>query len=137
MKILVIEDAPELAGALDDLLKMKGYITLVENSGTRGLQVALTEHPDLILLDLRLPDLDGAAVLRELRKDEWGKTAHVLMLTASDMSEDAPKDIGLPREKILQKWHWGIENIAARVEAELINSQPTVKADPAPFPPVQ
>lgn len=124
-KILVIEDAPELAGALDDLLKMKGYTTLVENSGARGLDLALTEHPDLILLDLRLPDIDGAAVLRELRKDEWGKTANVLMLTAADMSEVVPEEIGLPREKILQKWQWGIENIATRIEAELINLHPT------------
>lgn len=123
-KILVIEDAPELAGALNDLLKMKGYVTLVENSGARGLDLALEEHPDLILLDYRLPDIDGAAVLRELRKDQWGKTANVLLLTAADTSEITPEEIGLPREKILQKWQWGIENIAARIEAELINTHP-------------
>jgi len=122
-KILVIEDAPELAGALNDLLIMKGYTTIVENNGKRGLEIALHEHPDLILLDLRLPDIDGFTVLRELRKDDWGKHANVLMLTAADMSEEVPADIDLPREKILQKWQWGIENIATRIEAELINAR--------------
>lgn len=124
VKILVIEDAPELAGALNDLLTHKGYTTLLEQSGKRGLEAALAEKPDLILLDLRLPDIDGFTVLRELRKDAWGKTANVLMLTAADTSEVIPSDITLPREKILQKWQWGIENIAIRIEAELINNRP-------------
>ncbi len=120
-KILVIEDAPELADALRDLLTMKQYQTLVERSGQKGLDVALAEHPDLILLDLRLPDIDGFEVLRQLRQDSWGMSANVLILTAADTSEAIPEGIDLPREKILQKWQWGIENIASRIEAELLN----------------
>ncbi len=121
-KILVIEDAPELADAMRDLLTMKKYVTLVERSGQTGLDVALAEHPDLILLDLRLPDIDGFEVLRQLRKDSWGMYANVLILTAADTSEAIPDDIDLPREKILQKWQWGLENIASRIEAELLNA---------------
>jgi len=121
-KILVIEDAPELADALHDLLTMKHYETRVERSGKGGLATALAEHPDLILLDLRLPDIDGFSVLRELRTDPWGATAKVLMLTSADVTDPLPADIDLPAEKFLHKWQWGIENIAGRIEAELLNS---------------
>jgi DNA-binding response OmpR family regulator len=120
-KILVIEDAPELADALHDLLTLKGYLATVERSGRSGLARALAEQPDLILLDLRLPDIDGFSVLRELRTDPWGATANVLMLTSADVTDPLPTDIGLPAEKFLHKWQWGIENIAGRIEAELLN----------------
>lgn len=122
-KILVIEDAPELADALKDMLEHKGYTAIIERSGKLGLEVALREKPDLTLLDLRLPDIDGFEVLRQIRKDDWGKAANVLILTAADTSEVIPPDIALPQEKILQKWQWGIENIAARIEAELLNKR--------------
>lgn len=120
-KILVIEDSPELADSLEDMLSFKGYVALKTQNGKEGLSLALNEKPDLILLDLRLPDIDGFAVLRELRKDTWGKTARVLILTASDTSDDIPTDLGIAPDQILHKSHWGIDNIAARIEGELLN----------------
>jgi DNA-binding response OmpR family regulator len=121
--ILVVEDTRELAGALEGLLTKKGYRILMSASGRDALTQALAEKPDLILLDLRLPDMDGFETIRQLRRDPWGKTAAVLVLTAADTSEVIPSDIALPRDKILQKWQWGIENIAARIEAELLNQR--------------
>ncbi len=117
-KILVIEDSTELADSLEDMLIFKGYQALKCANGEEGLSLALSERPDLILLDLKLPDIEGYDVYRKLRADSWGKTARVLILTASDTSEAVPADIDIPEEDILHKSHWGIENIATRIEQE-------------------
>jgi DNA-binding response OmpR family regulator len=119
-KILIIEDSPDLADSLEDLLKFKGYEAIKSNDGKRGLAIALLEKPDLILLDLKLPDIDGFEVYRRLRKDDWGKTARVIILTASDTSDTVPADIDIELNDIIHKSHWGIENLAARIEGELL-----------------
>lgn len=118
-KILIIEDAPELADSLEDMLHFKGYEAIKATNGKAGLSLALTEKPDLILLDLKLPDIGGYEVLKSIREDSWGKTAKILILTASDTSESVPDDLGIEPQDVLHKSHWGIENLAARIEGEL------------------
>ena len=118
-KILVIEDSAELADSLEDMLNFKGYQAIKAVAGVQGLTMALVEKPDLILLDLKLPDIDGFEVIRQLRKDEWGAKVHILMLTASDTTGALPADINLTQEDILHKSHWGIDNIAKRIEDKL------------------
>src|SRR3989344_9572802 len=119
-KILIIEDSADLAYSREGILIFKGYNAIKVSTGLAGLKIAPQENPDLILLDLKLPDVDGYEVLRKLRKDEWGKTARVLVLTASDTSDVVPGDLDLPTDDILHKSHWGIENLAARIEGELL-----------------
>ena len=60
-------------------------------NGVEGLALALKEHPDLILLDIVMPELDGMAVLSRLREDRWGKNARVLILT--NLEGDAEKTV--------------------------------------------
>ncbi|MCA9365447.1 response regulator [Candidatus Kaiserbacteria bacterium] len=120
-KILIVEDVPYLAESLKDLMDFKGYETFVSNSGLDGLAIALEKHPDLILLDIRLPDIDGFEVLRRIRHDAWGQKARILLLTAADVSEELPNDIDIDENDILHKSHWGVENLAARVEGELLD----------------
>jgi DNA-binding response OmpR family regulator len=118
-KILIIEDSPDLADSLQDLLTLKGYIAIKTGSGRAGMALAQTEQPDLILLDLKLPDIEGYQVLRELRKTPWGITAKVLVLTASDVSEDIPSDLNLTEHDILRKTHWGLSELSIRIKEEL------------------
>ena len=119
-KILIIEDSPDLADSLEDLLNFKGYQAIKSNDGRQGLALAIMEKPNLILLDLKLPDIDGFEVYRRLRQDDWGKSARILILTASDTSDNVPEDIDIAEDDILHKSHWGIENLAARIEGELL-----------------
>lgn len=124
-KVLIIEDAPELADSLEDMLEIKGFKTLKTNSGREGIEYALTEKPDLILLDLRLPDIHGFEVLRRLRKDPWGVTAKVLVITASESPDlIMSENLGLSSDKILQKEKWNILDLADRVEAEIKSKKP-------------
>ena len=118
-KILIIEDSPDLADSLEDMLKFKGYETLKSHNGVQGLTLALAEKPDLVLLDLKLPDIDGYEVYRKLRNDEWGVNAKILILTASDTLEPMPDDLNINPDDILRKSNWGIDNLASRIEEEL------------------
>jgi DNA-binding response OmpR family regulator len=118
-KILIIEDSAELADSLEDMLILKGYNALKATTGKQGLTMAATELPDLILLDLKLPDIEGFEILRRLRASETGKEVRVLILTASDTFDGTPVDINIPQNDILHKPHWGIAELATRIEEEL------------------
>lgn len=79
-KILIAEDEPALSEALTSLLSVT-YTVIQAVTGTEALNKALSEHPDIILLDVIMPELNGMDVLKKLRQDPWGKNVPVLVLT--------------------------------------------------------
>ncbi len=79
--ILIVEDERPLRTALKEELEDSGFAVLEAGDGEEGLTVANAEHPQLILLDIILPIKDGISMLRDLRKSEWGKKVHVILLT--------------------------------------------------------
>lgn len=80
-KILVVEDELAYLKLLNSQLTEKGYIVIEAINGKIGLEKAKKENPDLILLDIRMPVMDGMAMLSLLRKEEAGKKTKVIMLT--------------------------------------------------------
>lgn len=80
-KILVIDDDKSLQEVLKIKLTNEGFEVAAAFNGKDGLEKALKEHPDLILLDLVMPEMTGQEMLTELHKDSWGKTASVIILT--------------------------------------------------------
>ncbi len=80
-KILVVEDELAYLKLLNSQLTEKGYTVIEAINGKIGLEKAKKENPDLILLDIRMPVMDGMAMLDELRKEEAGKQTKVIMLT--------------------------------------------------------
>jgi CheY-like chemotaxis protein len=80
-KILVVEDELAYLKLLNSQLTEKGYKVIEAMDGKKGLEKAKSENPDLILLDIRLPVMDGIAMLDLLRKEEAGKKTKVIMLT--------------------------------------------------------
>jgi len=87
-KILVVDDEPDLVETVRFPLEMEGYQVLVSYNGEDGLTQARREKPDLIILDLMLPKLDGYKVCRLLKFDERYKHIPVLMLTAKVQEKD-------------------------------------------------
>lgn len=79
-KILIIEDEPAYARLLSDKLG-RSYEMLYAPDGKKGLSMAIKQQPDLILLDIRMPKMDGMAILKKLRKDKRGKETKVILLT--------------------------------------------------------
>jgi len=87
MKVLIVEDDSAIAANLYDYLEDSGYEVDMATSGNTGLQMALAESWDAILLDLALPGMDGLTLCRRLR-EEAGRDTPVLMLTARDALDD-------------------------------------------------
>lgn len=81
-KILIVDDDPDLVNAVTMILKSKKYDVAVAYGGNEGLAKAKTEKPDLIVLDVMMPDKDGYAVCRELKADRALSKIPVLLLTA-------------------------------------------------------
>lgn len=88
--LLLIEDDKMLLNMYQKLFANHNYNIIAAEDGKNGLKKALEEHPDLILLDLKLPKMDGMTVLKNLRSDGWGRDAKVIILTNID-----PNDITL------------------------------------------
>lgn len=82
-RILVIDDDPLVLDAVTEFLGSSGYQVIPANRGRAGLALARVEHPDLILLDLCLPDLDGMTVLQILRADSLTRGVPVVAITVS------------------------------------------------------
>jgi DNA-binding response OmpR family regulator len=117
--VLLIEDSAYLAESVKDALEMHGYAAHIALNGEAGVRYALAQHPDLILLDIRLPDTSGYEVYRQIRADDWGKEAKISVLTASESLENIAKNINLPVEHILFKPAKGLAEIIAHVEQRL------------------
>ncbi len=120
-KVLVIEDNADLAFGLRTNLEIEGYDVVIAEDGERGLELVREMIPDLIILDLMLPKVDGYRVLRELRKD--GLHVPVLILTARDEEADKVLGLRLGADDYVTK-PFGVLELLARVEALLRRTQP-------------
>ena len=115
-RILIIEDEAPMRTALADVLNGEGYRALTAADGESGLKRALAEKPDLILLDLMMPKLDGYQVCAELRR--LAVTTPVLMLTAKGQVEDRVTGLDAGADDYLVK-PFSTEELLARVRALL------------------
>ena len=79
--VLIVEDDQILREMYKDQFKNNGYNVSVASNGEEGLHAALQSHPDLILLDLAMPQMDGTTMMEQLRDDEWGQGVAIMILT--------------------------------------------------------
>ncbi|HZE86752.1 MAG TPA: response regulator [Methylomirabilota bacterium] len=91
--ILIIDDELPYLRLLHDQLTKNGYAVISANDGEKGLALAKQKHPDLILLDIRMPSMNGLVVLKELRKDPYGKTVKVILLTNLEPDDNTVKEV--------------------------------------------
>ena len=87
-KILIVDDEPDVASLLNLMLKSKGYETITAGDGQEALEKARHEKPDLIVLDIMLPRLDGYKVARMLKFDEKFSHIPIIMVTAKIQEKD-------------------------------------------------
>lgn len=92
-QILIVEDEPHLVELYETKLLFYGYQVFSSRDGEAGLDAALTQKPDLILLDIYLPKKDGLTMLHELRQDPWGKDVPVIILTNYDTNDERLKKV--------------------------------------------
>jgi CheY-like chemotaxis protein len=87
-KILIVEDDEIIYKMYQKLLQNHGYDVKIATDGEEGLKIALEEHPDLVLLDIRMPKMDGMTMMHKLREDVWGKKASIIILTNLDATDE-------------------------------------------------
>jgi DNA-binding response OmpR family regulator len=88
VRILVIDDEPNIVQTLQDRLEMNEYDVITAGNGKEGLMMALEQKPDVILLDVIMPIMDGHEMLEALRKQPEGDYPSVIMLTARSQTQD-------------------------------------------------
>jgi DNA-binding response OmpR family regulator len=115
-RILLVEDNPDLAFGLQNNLEIEGYEVVVAPDGNEGLSQARSVKPDLVILDLMLPGLDGFRVLRALREEK--REMPVLILTARGEESDKVRGLRLGADDYVTK-PFGVLELLARVEALL------------------
>ena len=118
-RVLVVEDDQTLSGVLKYNLSKEGYTVLSAADGAQALEVARSEKPDIILLDLMLPKLDGLEVCRILRKES---SVPILMLTAKSEEVDRVVGLELGADDYMVK-PFGVRELMARVRAMLRRRQ--------------
>ena len=123
-KVLVVEDNDATLAALHDVLVKEGFTVFEAKNGLDGAAVALRERPDLILLDILMPVMDGWEMLKQVRESgDWGKCVPVIVLTNLSGDEDAQirhiADLG--PSFFLTKVDWKLESVIDKV-TEILNS---------------
>lgn len=120
--LLLVEDEKILANTLEEKLVSEGFTVLKAYDGEEGLKMALENHPNLILLDLLMPKVDGITMLKGLRKDSWGARAAVIILTNLESSDKISETLDVSFGNVFEymlKTNWSLEDIVARIKERL------------------
>ena len=126
MRILIIEDEPKIAEVISSRLKKENYVVDINKNREEGLDNALTNIYDLIILDVMLPKINGFEILKQIRKEKI--EAKVIMLTAKSMLDDKLTGFNSgANDYITKPFH--VEELVARVNAQLRMNQNQTKKD--------
>mgnify|MGYP001588842259 CR=1 FL=1 len=121
--ILVIEDEKSLRSAIVDILRLKNFLPIEAKNGREGVELAFSKHPELILLDIIMPEMDGVTVLKKIRENSWGVKVPIIVLTnLSETNGQFTDDIA--KQKIthyLIKSDWKLHDIVKKIEEILKN----------------
>jgi PleD family two-component response regulator len=127
--ILVVEDDPFISDALEEVLDEFGYTVALASNGRDALEALQSNRPDLILLDLTLPDVDGLDLTRQLRSDPRWNAVPIIALTARDHLNDRVAGLREGLDDYLTK-PFNIAELAARLDANLRRSRRELHTSP-------
>lgn len=118
-KVLLIEDDEFLVEVYSTKLDLEGFKTIFATEGKRGLNLAKKEKPDVILLDILLPGMDGFAILKVLKKDKNTKDIPVILLTNLSQKEDIREGLALGAVDYLIKAHFMPSEVITKIKSIL------------------
>lgn len=118
-QILLVEDEQDIREAMAEALTDAGFAVETAGNGVEGLQKATTLHPDLILLDIVMPEMDGHEMLKKLREDSWGKHARVIMLTSMDSATNVATAYADNITDYIIKVHNSLDDIVKKVRVAI------------------
>jgi DNA-binding response OmpR family regulator len=118
-KVLIVEDEMAILNGISDKFTHEGFITFKAKDGQDGLNKAFNEHPDIILVDNLMPTTDGFYFLENLRKDEWGKNAKVIMWSNSHDSTTITRAKKFDILDFMIKSEWEYRDVVKKVREVL------------------
>jgi two-component system KDP operon response regulator KdpE len=124
-KILLVEDDPNIVDLMRSNLTVRGFETIVSTDGVRALQLLETERPDIVLLDLMLPEIDGFELCKQVRERS---TVGVIVVSARGGDRDKVAALNLGADDYMTK-PFSIEELLARIAATLRRTRPAVDAE--------
>lgn len=119
--VLIVEDDVILSKALKEKFQNEGFAVLTAFDGNEGLKIAISQHPQIITLDLLMPIKDGINFMDEIRQDKWGKTVPIIILTNYEASDEIVSKVIKDQPSFyLIKSNTKLENIIQKVK-EILN----------------
>ncbi len=116
MTILVVEDEAPMRRIIADRLEVEGFDVEVAKDGEAGLAAALEKHPDLIILDLSMPQAGGLELMEKLREDQWGKRVPIILYTNLSPDDEILKEVTKDRPSYyMMKTEHGIDQVIENV----------------------
>ncbi len=128
-KILVVDDEPEVQNMVSRYLARHGYQTCTASNGEEALSQVRATSPDLVLLDLQMPRMDGLGVCQKLREDPSTTQTPILIMTTRVATEDKVAGLGSGADDYLTK-PFDLAELGARIESLLRRNQNTISANP-------
>ncbi|WP_294679057.1 response regulator transcription factor [uncultured Fluviicola sp.] len=102
-KILIVDDEPNIVLSLDYLVRRKGFVPLIARNGTEALSAANEHIPDLIILDIMMPDIDGYDVCQTIKTNPIFSHTKIIFLSAKSRPEDISKGLKMGADKYVTK----------------------------------
>jgi DNA-binding response OmpR family regulator len=118
-KLLIVEDDPSISSLLGEYLADEGFNVVVAHDGEQGLEMAASERPHLILLDVMMPKKDGLTVLKELRMTKTGKDIPVIMLTNQQSIEEVNQALASGVHDYFIKANWDTQALLKSIYKHL------------------
>jgi two-component system alkaline phosphatase synthesis response regulator PhoP len=117
--LLIVDDEAIVLKSLSSQFDRKIVDVMTATNGLDGLKISLKEHPDLILLDLVMPKMDGMTMLSKLRADKWGKKAKVIILTNLSDAERVAQAVEKGTYEYLVKVDWNVMDVVKKCKKYL------------------
>ena len=123
--VLITEDEPPMLQILSDKFAENDFEVLQAKNGEEGLHSALEHHPDVVILDVLMPKMDGMSMMNKLREDDWGKNVPIIVLTnvSADSDETLQEIIKNQPAYYLVKSNTKLEDIVEKVK-EILTPEP-------------
>lgn len=118
-KILVVDDEPNIVMTLEYALKKKNYAVVIARDGHEAIKLLESEQPDLILLDVMMPELDGYETLLQIKANEAHKNVKVVFLTAKNKTSDIEKGLKMGADGYITK-PFSIKKVTTEIEKLLL-----------------
>lgn len=119
-QVVIVEDDPVLQELYGEVISDAGITVHTAGTGAEGVELALSHHPDVILMDVMLPDISGHEAVQKLRLDSWGKDAKVIFLTNRTDAESVVKAVEEGSDEYIVKAHISPKELLNKVRSAML-----------------